>query len=135
MSGGKTDTEVVIGGKVFTLSGYESEEYLQKVASYINNKISEYNKIDSFNKLPLDTQNVLLQLNIADDYFKAKQQISLLDEELKAQNEALHNAKQDLVAAQMRLANSQKTVKDLEQENSKKMLALETEVAELKKKH
>ena len=38
----KTDTEVIIGGKVFTLSGYESEEYLQKVASYINNKTAEY---------------------------------------------------------------------------------------------
>lgn len=44
----KTDTEVIIAGKVFTLSGYESEEYLQKVASYINNKIAEYNKIESF---------------------------------------------------------------------------------------
>ena len=33
----KTDTEVIIGGRVLTLSGYESEEYLQKVASYINN--------------------------------------------------------------------------------------------------
>lgn len=30
----KTDTEVIIDGKVFTISGYESEEYLQKVASY-----------------------------------------------------------------------------------------------------
>ena len=39
----KTDTEVIIGGKVYTLSGYESEEYLQKVASYINNKMNEYN--------------------------------------------------------------------------------------------
>ena len=28
----KTDTEVIIGGSVLTLSGYESEEYLQKVA-------------------------------------------------------------------------------------------------------
>ena len=27
----KTDTEVIIGGKVFTLSGYESEEYMQKL--------------------------------------------------------------------------------------------------------
>ena len=44
----KTDTEVIIGGKVFTLSGYESEEYLQRVASYINNKLNEYNKVDSF---------------------------------------------------------------------------------------
>ena len=38
----KTDTEVIIGGRVLTLSGYESEEYLQKVASYINNKLAEY---------------------------------------------------------------------------------------------
>ena len=28
----KNETEVVIGGKSFKLSGYESEEYLQKVA-------------------------------------------------------------------------------------------------------
>ena len=68
----KTDTEVIIGGKVFTLSGYESEEYLQKVASYINNKIAEYNKADQFRRQSLDIHNVLLQLNIADDYFKAK---------------------------------------------------------------
>ena len=78
----KTDTEVIIGGKVFTLSGYESEEYLQKVASYINNKIAEYNKIDGFKRQPIDTQNVLLQLNIADDYFKSKKQIELLEEQL-----------------------------------------------------
>ena len=41
----KTDTEVIIGGKVFTLSGYESEEYLQKIALYINNKLSLYIKV------------------------------------------------------------------------------------------
>ena len=28
----KTSAEVVIGGKVYTLSGYESEEYLQTVS-------------------------------------------------------------------------------------------------------
>ena len=37
----KNDTEVIIGGKVIRLSGYESEEYLQKVAAYINGKIAE----------------------------------------------------------------------------------------------
>ena len=79
----RTDVEVIIGGKVFTLSGYESEEYLQKVASYINNKINEYSKIASFKKQPADMQNFLLQLNIADDYFKAKKQISLLEEEIQ----------------------------------------------------
>ena len=80
----KTDTEVIIGGKVFTLSGYESEEYLQKVASYINNKMAEYAKVDAFKRQPMDTQSVLLQLNIADDYFKAKKQINLLEEEIQS---------------------------------------------------
>ena len=40
----KTDTEVIIGGKVLTVSGNESAEYLQRVAAYINNKLNEYNK-------------------------------------------------------------------------------------------
>ena len=74
----KTDTEVIIGGKVFTLSGYEGEEYLQKVASYINNKIAEYNKLDGFKRQPVDTQNVLLQLNIADDYLPRRKKSSTI---------------------------------------------------------
>ena len=38
----KNETEVLIGGKTYTLSGYESEEYLQKVALYINGKITDF---------------------------------------------------------------------------------------------
>ena len=63
----KTDTEVIIGGKVLTLSGYESEEYLQRVASYINNKLTEYSKLDGFTRQTPDRQNILMQLNIADE--------------------------------------------------------------------
>ncbi len=130
----KTDTEVIIGGKVFTLSGYESEEYLQKVASYINNKINEYNKVDSFRRQPMDTQGVLLQLNIADDYFKAKKQISILEEELQTKEKELYDLKHELITAQIKLEESEKQVKTLQQEaneNAKKMIKLETE---LKKK-
>lgn len=132
----KTDTEVIIGGKVFTLSGYESEEYLQKVASYINNKVNEYGKADTFRRLPLDTQSVLLQLNIADDYFKAKQQITLLEEELKNKEKEMYDLKHELIASQIKLENTEKNVKNLQldaNENAKKMVRLETELAELKK--
>ena len=44
----KTSAEVVIDGKVYTLSGYEGEEYLQKVASYINGKINEFTSIEKY---------------------------------------------------------------------------------------
>ena len=99
----KTDVEVIIGGKVFTLSGYESEEYLQKVASYINNKYNEYSKIDTFKKQPAEMQNFLLQLNIADDYFKAKKQIALLEEEIQRKEKELYDLKHDLISCQIKM--------------------------------
>ena len=37
----KNTAKVIIGGKIITLGGYESEEYFQKVASYINKKMDE----------------------------------------------------------------------------------------------
>ena len=130
----KTDTEVIIGGKVFTLSGYESEEYLQKVASYINNKLNEYNKVDSFRRQPMDTQGVLLQLNIADDYFKAKKQILELEEDLQAKEKELYDLKHELISTQIKLESSEEQVKELQQnqaDDAKKIVQLETE---LKKK-
>ena len=129
----KTDTEVIIGGKVFTLSGYESEEYLQKVASYINNKVNEYSRVDSFRRQPLETQGVLLQLNIADDYFKAKRKIDILEEELKAKEKELYDLKHELSSTQIKLENSDKKNKELQREcneNAKKIVRLETELKE-----
>lgn len=132
----KTDTEVIIGGKVFTLSGYESEEYLQKVASYISGKIAEYNKIDGFKRQPIDTQNVLLQLNIADDYFKAKKQIELMEEQLSDKEKELYDIKHELIATQIKLENTEKNAKSLQtklDESSKKIIQLETQIKGSKK--
>lgn len=131
----KTDTEVIIGGRVFTLCGYESEEYLQKVASYINNKLVEYGKVDSFRRQNVDMQNVLLQLNIADDYFKAKKQVSVLEEELQGKEKELYDLKHEIISAQIKLENTEKQLKMLKidiMEKEKKIVELETE---LKKNH
>ncbi|MEG1847503.1 MAG: cell division protein ZapA [Lachnospiraceae bacterium] len=113
----KTDAEVIIFGKVFTLSGYESAEYLQRVASYINNKMIEYNKVDSFRRQPIDKQNVLLQLNIADDYFKAKSRIEVLEEELKSKEKELYDLKHELITLQIKLENHEKNMKDLKKKD------------------
>lgn len=132
----KTDTEVIIGGKVFTLSGYESEAYLQKVASYINNKLAEYNKVDSFKRLSGDMQNVLLQLNVADDYFKAKKQIELLEEDIRNKEKELYDLKHELIASQIKLENAEKAAKDAQvqsNENTRKIMRLEAELKDQKK--
>ena len=127
----KTDTEVIIGGKVFTLSGYGSEEYLQRVASYINGKISEFSKIDGFKRQSLDTQNVLLELNIADDYFKAKEELEEIRSEAEEKERDLYDVKHDLITAQMKVKNLEESQEKLQEENNelqKKIVKLETEL-------
>jgi cell division protein ZapA len=133
----KIDTEVIIGGKVFTLSGYESEEYLQKVASYINNKMAEYGKVDSFRRQPLDKQSVLLHLNIADDFFKAKKQIQILEEDINGKEKELYDLKHELIASQIKMENTEKNLKNLQaelNESLRNIVRLETELRDLKNK-
>ncbi|MBR3601920.1 MAG: cell division protein ZapA [Lachnospiraceae bacterium] len=124
----KTDAEVIIGGKVLTLCGYESEEYLQKVASYLNNKLTEYGKVDSFRRQPLDMQNILVQLNIADDYFKAKKQIQSLEDEIEAKEKELYDLKHQLIATQIKLESTEKNLRNAQKElndSEKKVIRLE----------
>lgn len=131
----KTDTEVIIGGKVFTLCGYESEEYLQKIASYINGKMNEYSKLDGYRRQSMDMQNVLMQINIADDYFKAKKQLASMEEDMAAKDKELYDIKHELIAAQIKLENTEKNMKAMQHENNekdKKIIRLETERKELK---
>ena len=47
----KIDVEVVIGGKPYTLSGYESSDYLQRIAMHINGKIAEFRAQEGYARL------------------------------------------------------------------------------------
>lgn len=116
MASSKTDAEVVVAGKVITLSGAESEEYLQKVASYINGKISEYNRVDAFRGQPADMQNILLELNIADDYFKAKERIAALEDEIEIKDKELYDLKHELITSQIKLETKEKMIKNYQSE-------------------
>lgn len=133
----KVDGEVVIAGKVYTICGYENEEYFQKVASYINNKLADLNKNEGFKKLSLEEQNIQLAINLADDYFKAKKQISVLEEEVKAREKEVYDLKHELISYQIKLENTEKSVKKLNAdlaEKEKKIVRLETELEEKDKK-
>ena len=127
----KVDIPVVINGKVYTLSGYEGEDYLQNVATYINGKIAECKTSDQYRRMNTEYQGILLALNIADDYFKAKKQINILEEEIQTKEKELYNLKHELIASQIKLENTEKNVKKLQaeaNENAKKIIRLETEL-------
>lgn len=118
----KTSADVLIGGKVYTLSGYESEEYLQKVASYINSKLSEIEELEQFRRLHADMKSTLLELNIADDYFKAKEQAEKLEQAVREKEREIYELQHDLISAKIRIESSEKNVNDLEQENKELLL-------------
>ena len=92
----KNTIKVLIGGKIITLSGYESEEYLQSVASY-----------------------TLLSLNIADDYFKAKHQAEVFEEDSQLKDKEMYDLKHDLIEAQIEVENLKKEKEELEQQVKK----------------
>lgn len=127
------DIDVVINNKKYTLSGYESDSYLQMVAAYINDKTEEFKQKDFFNRLDQDMKNILLELNIADDFFKAKNQVKTLEAELDKKNSELFDMKHDLISMQSRLDSVQKELQSLKFENlegQKKIVKLETELSE-----
>ena len=124
----KNKTEVLIDGKIYTLSGYESEEYLQRVATYINNKLAELKKLDGYARLSQELKSILLELNVADDYFKAKNQV---EEELAQKDQELYDLKHELISTQIKLEDAAKELEALKEQTTeyqKQIVKLETEL-------
>lgn len=131
----KNKTEVLIDGKIYTMSGYESEEYLQRVAAYLNNKISEIKGMDGYHRLSSDLQAILLNLNTADDYFKAKKQADNLENELAEKDKELYEIKHELISEQIKLESTERALASLQEEATdyqKRIVQLETQLESLK---
>lgn len=111
---GKNGVEVIIDNKVVTMSGNESEEYIQKVAGYVNGMITECKQSDSFRHLTADLQSVYIELNIADEYFKIKKELDSIHEELDAKDRELYDLKHELIATQIKLESREKQLKNLQ---------------------
>ena len=93
--------------------------------------------MEAYRRFPADMRATLLQLNIADDYFKAKAQIERLEQDIELKDKELYNLIHDLIQSQIKAENSDKTVKELEAENKELLLEktrLETSLKEMKSK-
>lgn len=131
----RTDSKVLIGGKIYTLSGYESEEYLQKIASYLNNKIKELNQLQGYKRMSADMQKIFLELNIADDYFKAKKRIDEMEADMDDKDKAEYDLKHELISAQVQIEDAGKEISRLRDEIAemqKQIVRLEASAAQTK---
>ena len=75
----KNYIDVIIDGKIYNIGGFESEAYLQKVASYINNMIAEFKQNENYRVQKVDMQRILLEINIVNE---ALEKIESLEKEI-----------------------------------------------------
>ena len=116
MAQSKIDIPVVINGKVYTLSGYEGEDYLQNVATYINNKIAECKTSEEYRRMNTEYQGVLLALNIADDYFKAKSRADEAGNDNTDKEQQLYELRHEVIESQIKHEAALKLVEEYKEQ-------------------
>ena len=129
----KNFTEVVIDGKIYKLGGYESEDYIHQVATYLNNKITEMKALDGYRHLPTAQKSLMLDLNAADDYFKARKAVSKLEQDLSDKDKELYEVKHELVSLQVKQEEALRQISSLKEEAAdyqKKIIDLEARLSQ-----
>ena len=119
---GKNKVEVRIAGNDYKLVGVESEEYIQKVALYIDKKINEIMKLNT--TLSTSMASILTAINVADDYFKAHENVISLNRELENTKQEIQRLRDE----NQRLANENAIVAN---KNTSYQLELAKREAEL----
>ena len=103
----KNTADVLINGKVYTISGYESTAYLQKVATYLNEMEEKVAVMEGYARLTADEKQLLKNMNLADVYFKADAARESLEREL-------YSLKHDLIDAKMEKEKLMERIHELE---------------------
>ena len=131
----KNTAEVLINGKIYTISGYESTAYLQKVAVYLNEMEDKVSQMEGDRRLGSEEKQLLKNMNLADEYFKAYDAKEQLEKELENREKEIYSLKHDLIDARMEKDNLMKRIQELEGElqNEKKQLKQSASVRKLHK--
>lgn len=110
----KNNFKITLAGKSYTLSGNESGEYLKNIGSYVESKYNEFSGNLAFRTQSTDMQHILLQLNIADDYFKCREELAIQNRKLEELNAEMEKLQSSLVAMQVKYENLESSTKLIE---------------------
>ena len=93
----KIRVTVRIAGKDYTMSGYDKEDYVRRVAMYVDRKLQE---LSMATRMPMQDVSVLTAVTIADDMLKAQDEASRLRRELEETRAQLEKAENQLKTMQ-----------------------------------
>ena len=108
----KNTTEAIIGGKIIAISGDEDAAYMSEVAAFIDGKLTELQKSENYGRLSAEQKQILLGMNLADEYFHEKKKNQILESELELKDKELYSLKHELINLKIDLEKLQKEIKE-----------------------
>lgn len=127
----KNRVEVVIDGQIITLVSDEQEEYMQKVALYIDKKLSEIRSSKSNKPVSEHLRTLLISVNIADDYFKAVEKRQSLEDTHEAYIQEMGRMQEENIMITEKLHELQAKLNHVEDQHIKEVGQLQEENSRL----
>lgn len=131
----KTDVEVTINNRKYVICGYESPEYIERIAAHINKKMDELKSQEWYKSLDKELKTVLLDINLVDDYFKANDCIKIMESERSQSNDEFFEMKHEVVKRQTEYDKLNASYEELEKkynEAQKRIVELTTKLNVMK---
>ena len=97
----KNKVKVRIAGEEFVIMAAESDEYIRRVASYVDSKVAD---IRANARIPLMDAIVLASCNLTDDYFKSQESVENLRMQLKGYIDDIARLRAELNDARREIA-------------------------------
>ncbi|MDO4261668.1 MAG: cell division protein ZapA [Eubacteriales bacterium] len=110
----KNTADVLINGKIYTISGYESTAYLHRIASYLNEMEEKVSGFEGYRRLGPEEKQLLKNMNLADEYFKADGARADLEREKEQKDKELYSLKHDLIDARLEKEKLLTRIRELE---------------------
>lgn len=110
----KNSAEVLINGKAYTISGYESTAYLHKVAAYLNDMEDQMIHSEGYRRLSNDEKQLLKNMNLADAYFKTLEAKEGMEKDMEQMEKELYSLKHDLIEAKLAQDKLRKEIESLQ---------------------
>lgn len=110
----KNAAEVLINGKIYTISSYESTAYLHKVASYLNEMEEKVSQMEGYRRLASEEKQLLKNMNLADMYFKANEAKEQLERDAEHKDKEIYSLKHDLIDAKLEKEKLLQQIQELE---------------------
>ena len=117
----RNSTDVIIEDKVYKISTDQDASYVRELAEYINEKMELLHRQSAYSKQANAFRQIILLMNMADDYCRMKQQAEEATRKYEQQEAEFYNMKREMVNMQMTQAVCpylQSLAKETEEKNT-----------------